>query len=349
MRTRQVSLLLSMCLAVTVAGCWHAPVPDPDLSAAEPRVLVLRDAHEPWQVRDAILAAMEKRRWAVESGSDSEVVARLAKKGVTVRLALKYTGDRVTVVGLTALGAGRSYEKWLSNLEQTIREEFKEPLQATRVRTPQQGSTQPTTPAPVEAPVAETVAVVEPPPPDLDPETGLPNTWSNRSGIYVGVHGGLAFPPAAVGLAPSVSLELGVAPSHGFGFGVRALWMSGPPGVPFLGLKPASYGLGALADFRYYIETIDPLIIYPTVALGFLAGPERLTQQNAAMPLLNLGVGAKVKFGNVYASFEFGVSGFTIPYVALSLGYESDSKIAKEAARLRLAENNAPAAEPTAP
>ena len=174
----------------------------------------------------------------------------------------------------------------------------------------------------------------------------LANTWTNRASFFIGARGGVAFPPGAVGLAPNVSIELGVAPPTGFGFGVRAMWMNNPPGVPFLGLKPAAYGFGALADFRYYIETIDPLIIYPTIALGFLAGPDRITQQNAVLPLLNLGVGAKVKFGNLFLTFEFGVSGFTIPYVAISVGYDGDSKLTKEAERVRIASENAPVVVP---
>jgi hypothetical protein len=122
--------------------------------------------------------------------------------------------------------------------------------------------------------------------------------------------------------------------------------------VPFLGLPPAAYGFGALADFRYYFETVDPLIIYPTLSAGFLAGPARVSGVNEAMPLFNLGVGVKMKFGNLFATFEFGVSGFTIPYVALNLGYEADSKITKEQRRLEGLPAPvvvAPASEPVAP
>ena len=108
------------------------------------------------------------------------------------------------------------------------------------------------------------------------------------------------------------------------------------------------YGFGALADFRYYIETIEPLIIYPTISVGFLAGPERITQQNAVMPLFNPGLGVKMKFGNVYGAFEFGLSGFTIPFVVFILGYDGDSKITKEAERLRIAEETAPEPSPRA-
>ena len=104
----------------------------------------------------------------------------------------------------------------------------------------------------------------------------------------------------------------------------------------------AAYGFGALADFRYYIETIEPLTIYPTISVGFLAGPDKVSQVNAVMPLFNPGLGVKMKFGNVYGAFEFGLSGFTIPFVVFILGFDGDSKITKEAERVRIAEETAP-------
>ncbi len=74
--------------------------------------------------------------------------------------------------------------------------------------------------------------------------------------------------------------------------------------MPFLDLKPAAFGFGALADFRDYFDPIEPMVIYPTIAVGFLAGPERVSLKNSAMPLFNPGVGVKVKFGNVYAQLR---------------------------------------------
>ena len=170
----------------------------------------------------------------------------------------------------------------------------------------------------------------------------LANIWTNHASLFFGVRGGIAVPPGAVGLAPNLGIELGVAVPNGFGFGIRAMWMNNPPGVPFLGLSPAAYGFGALADFRYYIETIEPLTIYPTISVGFLAGPDKVSQVNAVMPLFNPGLGVKMKFGNVYGAFEFGLSGFTIPFVVFILGFDGDSKITKEAERVRIAEETAP-------
>lgn len=169
------------------------------------------------------------------------------------------------------------------------------------------------------------------------PVTLLPDTWVNRASFFVGMRGGLAIPPGASSLAPNISLEMGVAPTRGFGIGLRAMWMSQPPGVPFLGLNAGTYGFGAMADMRFYIETIEPLTIYPTIAIGFLAGPDVITGRNLVLPLFNPGVGAKLKFGNFYVGFEFGVSGFTIPFMAMTLGFQGDSKLDKQRARLEQA------------
>lgn len=323
------SVVIVLC--VLGSGCWQRNVPDPDLSATPPRVLALRYDHEAAEVRQGIVDAIVKRRWMVEREAPSEIVTRLMKTGVTVRLRLEYSTDRIVITGVTALGAGRNYDKWLSNLEQSILAELREPAPSVT------SEPKPVTAAGTEArpPVAAPPVVSEEPPaPTVDPVTGLALTWANRASFFIGARGSLGVPPGALGFAPSLAIELGVAPPTGFGFGLRALYMSNPPGVPFLGIAPSEYGFGALADFRYYFETVDPLILYPTISAGFLAGQTRGSMQNVAIPLFNLGVGVKLKFGNLFTSFEFGVSGFTIPFLAINVGYESDSKITKERRRI---------------
>ncbi len=153
-----------------------------------------------------------------------------------------------------------------------------------------------------------------------------PDSWANRANFYVGARGGAAIPAGAVGVAGMGGLELGVANSNGFGFGLHALWMNNTPAAPTFNIPAAAWGLGALADFRYYFATIEPLTIYPTLSIGFLAGPAASGGSNAVLPLLNPGIGARVKLGNFYGAFEFGFASFTIPYVALSFGYESDRR-----------------------
>ncbi|MDP1822306.1 MAG: hypothetical protein Q8L48_03660 [Archangium sp.] len=107
------------------AGCGKKAVPDVDLSNAEPRVLLLPEQHEPAAVRAAIIAAMQTRGWVAEAENAGDIVARLSHKGATVRVDLVYAGDRVTIKGLLAEGAGRNYEKWVGNLEASIREALK--------------------------------------------------------------------------------------------------------------------------------------------------------------------------------------------------------------------------------
>ena len=120
------------------------------------------------------------------------------------------------------------------------------------------------------------------------------STWANRSNFYFGARGGIAIPPGAIGLAPSAGVELGIAPDYGFGMGLNVIWMNKPPGVPVFGIQPADYGFGASVNFRYYIQTIGPLTLYPSMSVGFLAGPGP-DGRNQVLPLFNPGVGAKVK------------------------------------------------------
>lgn len=153
-----------------------------------------------------------------------------------------------------------------------------------------------------------------------------PDTWGNRANFYFGARTGVAVPAGATSLAPSAGVELGVSPDFGFGFGLHVLWMNHPPGAPVFGIPPGDYGFGALADIRFNFPTIEPLTLYPSLSLGFLAGPGSSDGKNVVLPLINPGFGAKVKFGNFFSSFEFGFAGFSIPFVTLGFGYEGDRR-----------------------
>ncbi len=59
--------------------------------------------------------------------------------------------------------------------------------------------------------------------------------------------------------------------------------------------------------------------------VGFLAGPDE-QGLNQVLPMINPGFGAKVKFGPFYCGFDFGLSGLTIPYIGLAIGYEGDRR-----------------------
>ena len=113
---------------VSSLGCGPKAVPEQDLSASEPRVLLLPEQHEPAEVRSAIIGAMQGRGWVAENESPASITARLSHKGATIRVDLTYAGDRVTIKGLSSVGAGRGYEKWVGNLEASIRDALKKPV-----------------------------------------------------------------------------------------------------------------------------------------------------------------------------------------------------------------------------
>ncbi len=113
---------------VSSLGCGPKAVPEQDLSASEPRVLLLPELHEPAEVRAAIIGAMQARGWVAEAENPSNIGARLSHKGATIRVDLTYAGDRVTIRGISSVGAGKGYEKWVGNLESSIRDGLKKPV-----------------------------------------------------------------------------------------------------------------------------------------------------------------------------------------------------------------------------
>jgi hypothetical protein len=102
-------------------------VPEVDLSTAEPRLVLLPEQHDPAEVRGAIISAMQSRGWVAEGEGPANVTARLSHKGATIKVDLTYAADRVSIKGLVAENAGKGYEKWVGNLESSIRDALKKP------------------------------------------------------------------------------------------------------------------------------------------------------------------------------------------------------------------------------
>lgn len=150
--------------------------------------------------------------------------------------------------------------------------------------------------------------------------------WSDRARFFIGMRAGVGIPAGGIGPAPTEGLEMGVAADHGVGFGLHLITAQNPPAVPALDIPASRWGLGAMADLRWYFQTVEPLTLYPTMSVGFLAGPSRTDGRNAVLPMVNPGFGGRVRIGQVYGAFEFGLAGFNIPFVSLSLGYEPDRK-----------------------
>ncbi len=150
------------------------------------------------------------------------------------------------------------------------------------------------------------------------------NEWERDARFFVGLRSGVGIPPGGIGISPTMGVELGVAAPKGVGFGLHFFGAGNPPAVRALNTPPADWAVGAELDMRFYFQTVEPLTLYPTFSVGFMAGPAKETRENVVLPMLNPGFGARVKLGNLYASFEFGLASFTVPFLNCGLGWELD-------------------------
>ncbi len=148
--------------------------------------------------------------------------------------------------------------------------------------------------------------------------------WKRDARLFVGLRTGVGVPPGGVGISPNMGAELGVAAPKGVGFGVHFFGTTNSAAVKLLDAPATDWAVGAELAMRFYFQTVEPLTLYPTFALGFLAGPAKVTRENVVLPILSPGFGARLRFGNVYAAFEFGLASFTVPFLNLGLGWEID-------------------------
>lgn len=163
-----------------------------------------------------------------------------------------------------------------------------------------------------------TMEVSEPAP----PRKGVDNEFAQGATFFGGARAAVAFPPGGEGPAPMMGLELGVAAEKGLGYGLHLFGAGNTPAAPTFDLPAAPYAFGALVDMRYYLQTVEPLRLYPTLSVGFMAGPAVDTGKNAVLPLVTPGFGARVNMGPVYVSIEIGAASFYIPFMAVSAGWE---------------------------
>lgn len=150
--------------------------------------------------------------------------------------------------------------------------------------------------------------------------------WQKSARFYGGLRGGIAVPDGGNGVAPMAGVEMGVAVPSGFGFGLHVLSLMNSPDVPQFRIKETDWAIGALADLRLYLQTVQPLTLYGTLSAGFVGGPSRETRRNEVLPMVNPGFGGRIRLGGTYAAFEFGLASFQIPFVALCFGFEPDRK-----------------------
>jgi len=143
-------------------------------------------------------------------------------------------------------------------------------------------------------------------------------TFAADGRSYFGARAGVAIPPDTVGVAPTFGAEIGLAPESGLGLGLHFIYSPNPPDVSWVG--DASYGFGVEADVRWYLPRAGALQFYPFFSAGFMVGPDELTKENVLLPLVSPGLGTRLDLGPLYASFDFGLAAFVIPFVNFSVG-----------------------------
>lgn len=116
MRAARIALVFGV---IALAGCGHRQVAEP---VAPPRLVLLPAPSAPEQVRVAVVGALAARGWAVEGEAGGTITARLEHRRAVVRVAIGMAADRVTLQVLEAVDAGRNQERWLANLEESIRD-----------------------------------------------------------------------------------------------------------------------------------------------------------------------------------------------------------------------------------
>jgi hypothetical protein len=176
--------------------------------------------------------------------------------------------------------------------------------------------------------LAATHVLANDPVPESAPVPGLrevqpvTDEWARGARFFGGLRSGIGFAPGGLGPAGTLGLELGVTAFRGLGFGLHVFGIGNPPEVPLLDIPRAEYGMGAAVDVRWYLQTIRPLKLYPTMSVGFMAGPSIDTGANVVLPTVTPGFGARVNIGEVYVSLEMGAATFYIPFVNLAVGWE---------------------------
>ncbi len=162
---------------------------------------------------------------------------------------------------------------------------------------------------------------------NMRPSASVNDEWARGAHFFGGIRSSLAFPPGGMGPATTVGVELGVAAQRGLGFGLHVYGVGNPSGMPLLEVPAAAWGVGASADVRWYLQTIKPLTLYPTLSLGFLAGPDKQTNENVVLPMINPGFGARVNIADAYVACEIGLASLYMPFVGVSFGWEPQHKI----------------------
>ncbi len=120
--SRVVQAVVLVSVLGLVAGCGKRKVADADVASLPPRVVLLSPPRTDPEVRSAVVNALVARGWVTENENGNVITARLDHRGANVRASFVLTPERVTVQVLDANGAGKNLEKWVANVEASIRE-----------------------------------------------------------------------------------------------------------------------------------------------------------------------------------------------------------------------------------
>lgn len=137
----------------------------------------------------------------------------------------------------------------------------------------------------------------------------------DMSRLYYGARTGVSIPMGTSGVASSFGVEVGLERNSGL-VGLRVMYYPNPP--DFLDYTNVSASVGPLVDLRYNFVTVQQLDMYVIGTAGFLVGSAN--GENAMLPILSGGVGARLRMPEDHFafSFDFGITDFTVPYLALS-------------------------------
>jgi len=89
-------------------------------AAVAPRTGFINPPRAPAEVRTALLTGIRDRGWVVQNETP-EIITRLDHRGVSVVVGLSYDANRYVIRALECTGNEKHYDKYVSNLEASLR------------------------------------------------------------------------------------------------------------------------------------------------------------------------------------------------------------------------------------
>lgn len=119
--TRTLLSSALLCGLLAVSACKKA-VPEVDVAATQPKIVLLNAPHDPIEERTVILRELQEHSWSTEGENGPQILARLNHKGTLIRVAVDYEPQRITIRATEAEGTVRNFEGYMGKLERGIRD-----------------------------------------------------------------------------------------------------------------------------------------------------------------------------------------------------------------------------------